>query len=175
MCSCWFVLHLTFEIILLWVIKLQISIMFVNCLNILFIQVKLNLSLQTEGRTNIGTSKTNPQSSSGLLFVASSSGSIRPMESTPNKVSQRRARACAERCISRLNFTWSQAKLSLVHLSLWRRFALDHINECQLFQCFTIRNFTFGLGSMECKMLCRSRLYALADLPFFIFFYQYQL
>lgn len=50
-------------------------------------------------QTCISRSKTNPPSSLGLLLVVSwaSSGSVRPMESTPNKVSQQRARSPAER------------------------------------------------------------------------------
>lgn len=116
---------------------------------------------QKTDQTHISRSKTNAQSSSGPLLVipAASSGSIHWMESTPNKVSQQRARACAERCISRLNSTWSKAK----SFSCSLQSVLHNINECQLSLRFTIRNFIFGLGSITYKKVfagssCERRL-----------------
>lgn len=44
---------------------------------------------------------------------------------------------------------------------------LHHINESQLFLCFTIKNFIFGQGSVTCKRLRRSQLCVLADRSFF--------
>lgn len=106
-------------------------------------------------------SKTSAPSSLGLLLVPprAASGGIHPIESTPNKVSQQRARSPAERCVSRSNFTWSQPKYSLVHLSFSGRFPpVRHINESQLFLGFTIRCSIFGPRSIACKTLCRSKL-----------------
>lgn len=103
----------------------------------------------TSEQTCIGRSKTNTPSLLGLLLVFwASSGSIHPIESTPNKVSQQRARSSAERRASRSNFTWSQPKHSLVHLSFLWQFPMHHINESQLFLCFTIRKFIFGQRSV---------------------------
>lgn len=130
---------------------------------VICIGFKLNLIYHHRPLTEeacISRSKTNTPSSLGLQLVASwtSSGRIRPMESTPNKVSQRRARSRDERRISRSNFTRSQAKNSRVHLSFEGQFPLRHINESQLFLCFTISSFIVGRGSITCKKgLCRSQ------------------
>ncbi|KAK5924698.1 hypothetical protein CgunFtcFv8_017288 [Champsocephalus gunnari] len=77
--------------------------------------------------------------------------SIAPMENTPNKVSQRRARARAERRISRSTFTRSLAKRFSCSFIFPGTVPSRRINECQLFLCSTIRKFTFGPGLIRFK------------------------
>lgn len=118
-------------------------------------------------------SKTNTPSSLGLLLVISwaSCGSVHPIESTPNKVSQQRARSRAERRGSRSSFSRSQPKHSLVHLSFLGQFLMHNINESQLFLCLIIRKFIFGQRSIACKTFCM-RLLVLADRSLFFFIYR---
>lgn len=96
----------------------------------------MNLLLPTKNRQLIHKQIKGEQSF--IIWCAAhclwaSSSSVHPVVCTPNKVSRQRPRACAERSISRSNFTWSQAKPSLAHLSFQGQFILRHINECQLF------------------------------------------